>query len=57
MNSAIYKMKINLDETNSRFMGAEQISEVDYRVVEMTATEKNKEKTNEKYEESLSPVG
>ena len=57
MKSAMHKMKNNLDETNSRLMGAEeQISEVEYRVVEITATEKNKEKTNEKYGESLRDI-
>ena len=41
MKSTMHKMKNNLDETNSRLMGAEeQISEVEYRVVEITATEK-----------------
>ena len=41
MNSTIHKTKNNLDETNSRLMGAgEQISEVEYIAVEITATER-----------------
>lgn len=44
MNSAIAEMKY-LEGTNSRLMEAEeQRSEVQDRVVEITATEKNKEK-------------
>ena len=49
MNSAIGKMKTNLEGTNNRLMEAEeQISEAEDRVVEITVTEKNKEKKNEK---------
>ena len=47
-NSAIAEMKNNLEGTNSRLMEAEeQISEVEGRVVEITAAEKNFKK-NEK---------
>ena len=42
MNSAIAKMKNNLEGSNSRLTEAEeQISEVEDRVVKITATEKN----------------
>ena len=57
MNSALAEIKNNLEGTNSRLMeGEEEISEVEDRVVEITATEKNKEKTNEKYGESLRDI-
>ena len=47
-NSAIAEMKNSLEGTNSRLMEAEeQISEVEGRVVEITAAEKNFKK-NEK---------
>ena len=45
MNSTISEIKNNLEGTNSRLTEAEeQISEVEDRVVEITATGKNKEK-------------
>ena len=45
-NSTISEMKNILEGINSK--EEEQISEVRYRVLEITATEKNKEKKNEK---------
>ena len=48
MNGTIAEMK-NLEGTNNRSTEGEgQISEVEDRVVEITTTEKNKEKKNEK---------
>ena len=48
MNSAISEMKNTLQGTKSRLREAEEwINEVEDRVVEITATEKNKEKKNE----------
>ena len=44
MNSTIAEIKNNLEGINSRLMEAEElISEVEDRVVEITATENNKE--------------
>ena len=44
VNSTIAEMKNNLEGTNSRLTEAEeQIIEVEVRVAEITATEKNKE--------------
>ena len=48
MNSTISEMKNTLEGTNTRLVEEEQISEVEDRVFEITATEKNKEKKNEK---------
>ena len=49
MNSAIAEMKNNLEGTNSRLTKAEEwISVVEDRVMEITATEKNKEKRMKK---------
>ena len=56
MNSEIIAIKNNLDGTNSRLMGAEErISEMEDRMMEITATEKNKGKRmkKKKTEESL----
>ena len=47
MSHAIAEVKNNLEGTNSRLTEAEeQISEVEDRVVEITATEKKKKKKN-----------
>ena len=47
-------MKNNLEGTNSRLMeGEEEIRELEDRVVEITDTEKNKEKRMNKTEEDL----
>ena len=49
MNSEIIAIKNNLDGTNSRLMGAEErISEMEDRMMEITATEKNKGKRMKK---------
>ena len=49
MNSTIDKMKNNLEGINSSLIQAEEwISEVEDRVVEITTTEKNKEKRMKK---------
>ena len=45
MNSAIAEMKNNQEKTNSGLMEAQEwINEVEDRVVEITTTEKHKEK-------------
>ena len=47
-------MKNTLEQINSRIMESEeQIKEVEYRAVEITATEKNKEKRMKRIEDSL----
>ena len=57
MNSATAEMKNNLEGINSRLTEAEeQLSELEGRVVEITATEKNKEKRMKKTEESLRDI-
>ena len=49
MNSTISEMKNTLEGINSRITEAEEwISEAEDRVMEITATEKNKEKKNER---------
>ena len=49
VSGTISEMKNNLEGTSSRLSDAEeQTSEVEGRVVEITATEKNKEKKNKK---------
>ena len=54
VSSAVPEVKNNLEGTNSRLTETEeQISEMEDRVVEITATEKNKEKRMKKSEESL----
>ena len=48
MDSTIYEMKKTLEGINSRITQVEeQISDVEDRVVEMTASKKNKRKWNE----------
>ena len=54
MNNAITGMKNTLEGINSKITEAEeQISELKDRMVEITATEQNKEKIMEKNEDSL----
>ena len=54
MNNTITEMKNTLERINSRITEAEErISELGDRMVEITATEQNKEKKNERYEDSL----
>ena len=49
MNNKITKMKNTLEVINSRITEAEeQISDLEDRMVEFTATEQNKKKKNEK---------
>ena len=49
MNNTITEMKNTLEGINSRITQAEeQISDLEDRMVEITATEQNKEKKNEK---------
>ena len=57
MNSAIAEMKNNLEGTNRRLTEAEErINEVADIVVDITATENNKEKRMKKTEESLRDI-
>ena len=57
MSSAIAEMRNNLERANSRLMEAEKrISEMEDRVLEITATEKDKEKRSGKTEESLRDI-
>ena len=54
MNNKIIQIKNRLEVINSRITKAEKrISDLDYRIVEITATEKNKEKRMKRIEESL----
>ena len=54
MNGTISEMKNTLEGTNSRLMEAEEwINEVEDRMVELTATEKNKEERMKRTEENL----
>ena len=54
MNNTITEMKNTLEKTNSRKTEAEeQISELEERMVEITAPEKNKEKRMKRNEDSL----
>ena len=53
MNSIISEMKNILEGINNRITETEQVSEVEDRVVEITATEKNKEKRMKRIEDSL----
>ena len=57
VNSAIAEMKNNLEGTNRRLTEAEErINEVADIVVDITATENNKEKRMKKTEESLRDI-
>ena len=57
MNNTITEMKNTLEKTNSRKTEAEeQISELEERMVEITAPEKNKEKRMKRNEDSLRDV-
>ena len=53
MNSIVTEMKTKLEGIKSRKTEAEQISEVEDRVVEIITTEKNKEKRMKRNEDSL----
>ena len=47
-NNAITKIKETLEEINSRISEAEQVSELEDKMVEITSEEQNKVKKNEK---------
>ena len=54
MNNTITEMKNTLEGINSRITGAEEwISDLDDRMVELTAMEQNKEKRMKRNEDSL----
>ena len=57
INSTIFEKKNILEIINSRITEAEGISEVEDRVVEITATEKNKEKIMKRNEDGKRPLG
>ena len=46
MNNTINEIKNSLEGINSRITEAEQISDLEDKIVEITTTEKNKEKKN-----------
>ena len=57
MNNTITEMKSTLEGINSRINEAEeQISELEGRLVEITAVEQNEEKRTKKIEDSLREV-
>ena len=57
MNNIITKVKNTLEEINSRITEAEkQIGELEFRMVEVTAEEKNKGKGMKRIEESLRDI-
>ena len=53
MNNTITEMKNTLEGINSRITEVEQISDLEDRMVEFTATEQNKEKRMRRNEDSL----
>ena len=53
MNNTITEMKNTLEGINSRIIEAEQISELEDRMVAITAKEQNKEKRMKRNEDSL----
>ena len=53
MNNTITEMKNTLEGINSRIIEAEQISELEDRMVAITAKEQNKEKRMKRNENSL----
>ena len=53
MNNTITEMKTTLEGINSRITEVEQISDLEDRMVEFTATEQNKEKRMRRNEDSL----
>ena len=58
MNSTIIEMKNTLEGLNSRINEAEeQISELEDRLVEITAVKQNKERRMKSNEDSLKPLG
>ena len=58
MNNTINEIKTTLEGINSRITEAEErISDLEDRIVEITATEKNKEKIMKRIEDSLRTSG
>ena len=54
MNNTITEMKTTLEGINSRITEAEEwISDLEHRMVELTAAEQNKEKRMKRNEDSL----
>ena len=54
MNKTINEIKNSLEGMNSRIIGAEEwMSDLEYKVVEITTTEQNKEKRMKRIEDSL----
>ena len=53
MNNTITEMKNTLEGINSRITEAEQISDLEDRMVEFTAVEQNKEKRMQRNEDRL----
>ena len=57
MNNTINEIKNTLEGSNSRITEAEQISDLEDKIVEITATEQKKEKRMKRIEDSLRPLG
>ena len=58
MKNTINEIKNSLEGINSRITQAEeQISDLKDKIVEITATEQNKEKRMKRIEDSLRPLG
>ena len=58
MNNTINEIKNTLEGNNSRITEAEeQISDLEDKIVEISTTEKNKEKRMKRIEDSLRPLG
>ena len=58
LNNTIMEMKTTLEGINTRITEAEeQISELEDKVVEITATEQNKEKRMKRNENTQRPLG
>ena len=57
MNNTITEMKNTLEGINSRITGKERISDLEDRMLEITAVEQNKEKRMKRNEDSLRPLG
>ena len=53
MNNTINEIKNSLEGINSRITEAERISDLEDKIVEITATEQNKEKSMKRIEDSL----
>ena len=56
-NNTITEIKNTLERINSRISEAEQISELEDKMVEITSEEQNKVKTMKRVEDSLRPLG